>query len=137
MTLTRWSSVASRTAASNSSGIGGTIVLSRSGRVRVIVAIGPSVLYSSVSKLTLTIPSLVDMSGAVDRAGRIAVFMASTGGPMGDRWFTEEELREMSRPTMDRAIEALDRGDLDAARALCEEMKHEWRYLHDLMVEGI
>ena len=43
----------------------------------------------------------------------------------------------MSRPTMDRAIEALDRGDVDAARALCEEMKHEWRYLHDLMVEGI
>ena len=23
------------------------------------------------------------------------------------------------------------------ARALCEQMKHEWRYLHDLMVEGI
>ena len=44
----------------------------------------------------------------------------------------------MSRPTMDRAIEALDRGDLsEGARALCEEMKHEWRYLHDLMVEGI
>ena len=56
---------------------------------------------------------------------------------MGERWFTEEELAEMSRPTMDRAIEALDRGDLDEARSLCEAMKHEWRYLHDLMVEGI
>ena len=43
----------------------------------------------------------------------------------------------MSRPTMDRAIEALDRGDMEEARALCEQMKHEWRYLHDLMVEGI
>src|SRR5436190_21055650 len=56
---------------------------------------------------------------------------------MADRWFTDEELHEMSRPTMDRAIEALDRGDLDRARALCEAMKHEWRSLHDLMVEGI
>ena len=56
---------------------------------------------------------------------------------MAERWFSEEELEQMSRPTMDRAIEALDRGDIDAARALCEEMKHEWRYLHDLMAEGI
>src|SRR3954468_18220417 len=56
---------------------------------------------------------------------------------MAERWFTDEELQEMSRPTMDRAIEALDRGDVDTARALCEAMKHEWRSLHDLMVEGI
>jgi hypothetical protein len=56
---------------------------------------------------------------------------------MAERWFTDEELREMSRPTMDRAIEAIDRGDLDEARALCQAMKHEWRSLHDLMVEGI
>ncbi len=56
---------------------------------------------------------------------------------MGERWFTDEELHEMSRPTMDRAIEAIDRGDLDEARALCEAMKHEWRSLHDLMVEGV
>src|SRR2546423_11382146 len=56
---------------------------------------------------------------------------------MGERWFSEDELEQMSRPTMDRAIDALDRGDVDEARELCEEMKHEWRYLHDLMVEGI
>src|SRR3954466_15780248 len=56
---------------------------------------------------------------------------------MAERWFTDEELREMSRPTMDRAIEALDRGNTETARALCEAMKHEWRSLHDLMVEGI
>ena len=43
----------------------------------------------------------------------------------------------MARPTMDRAIEALDRGDTDGARALCEEMKDEWRYLHDLMAGGL
>ena len=53
------------------------------------------------------------------------------------RWFAEEELRDMSRPTMDRAIEALDRGDVDAARELCEEMKHEWRFMHDLMAGGL
>ena len=56
---------------------------------------------------------------------------------MGERWFSDEELGEMSRPTMDRAIEALDRGDVEAARRLCEEMKHEWRFLHDMMVDGI
>ena len=56
---------------------------------------------------------------------------------MGEQWFSEEELEEMSRPTMDRAIEAIDRGDLDQARALCGAMKHEWRSLHDLMVDGI
>jgi len=56
---------------------------------------------------------------------------------MTERWFSDEELKQMSRPTMDRAIEALDRGDVQTARTLCEEMKHEWRYLHDMMVEGI
>src|SRR5439155_3818951 len=56
---------------------------------------------------------------------------------MSERWFSDEELGELSRPTMDRAIEALDRGDSEGARELCEEMKHEWRLLHDIMVEGV
>jgi hypothetical protein len=43
ITFTAWSRVACLIAASHSSGIGGTIVLSRSGRFRVIVATGPSV----------------------------------------------------------------------------------------------
>ncbi|MEA2480579.1 MAG: hypothetical protein QOJ07_2501, partial [Thermoleophilaceae bacterium] len=30
---------------------------------------------------------------------------------MSERWFDQDELYELSRPTMDRAIEALDRGD--------------------------
>ena len=34
------------------------------------------------------------------------------GGDMAERWFSEDELREMSRPTMDRAIEAIEAGDL-------------------------
>src|ERR1700745_4425854 len=56
---------------------------------------------------------------------------------MTERWFSDQELAEMARPTMDRASEGLDRGDTDGARALCEEMKHEWRYLHDLMARGL
>src|SRR5919112_692761 len=55
---------------------------------------------------------------------------------MADRWFSEEELRELSRPTMDRAIEALDAGDVAGARALCEAMKYEWLMLHDLYAAG-
>ena len=38
---------------------------------------------------------------------------------------------------MDRVIEAIDAGDLEGAKRLCEEMKHEWRFLHDMMVDGI
>ena len=38
---------------------------------------------------------------------------------------------------MDRAIEAIDAGDLEAARRLCAEMKHEWQMLHDLMAGGV
>ena len=54
-----------------------------------------------------------------------------------ERWFSPHELAEMSRPTMDRAIEALDRGDVDEARQLCEAMRYEWRFLHDLMAESM
>src|SRR5262245_36224746 len=55
---------------------------------------------------------------------------------MGERWFTEEELGQMSRPTMDRAVEAIDGGDAEAAKALCEAMKHESQFMHDLLVDG-
>jgi hypothetical protein len=55
---------------------------------------------------------------------------------VSERWFTDEELREMSRPTMDRAIEALDAGDVAEARRLCEAMKYEWLMLHDLYATG-
>src|SRR3954470_16278401 len=56
---------------------------------------------------------------------------------MTDRWFTDDELSELSRPTMDRAIEALDAGDVETARALCEAMKSEWLMLHDLYTHGV
>jgi hypothetical protein len=56
---------------------------------------------------------------------------------MGERWFSDEELATMSRPTMDRAIEAIDAGDPDAAKQLCESMKHESQFMHDLLVDGM
>ncbi len=56
---------------------------------------------------------------------------------MGERWFEEQELREMSRPTMERIVEAIDAGDLDAARRLAREGQGEWLMLHDLMAESI
>jgi len=43
----------------------------------------------------------------------------------------------MCLPTMDRAIQALEDGDLTRAKKLCEEMRHEWRFLHDLMAESM
>jgi hypothetical protein len=56
---------------------------------------------------------------------------------MSERWFSEEELSQMSRPTMERAIEAIDRGDAEEAKRLCEEMKHESQFMHDLLVDGV
>ncbi|HVS28681.1 MAG TPA: hypothetical protein VHE14_03965 [Solirubrobacteraceae bacterium] len=56
---------------------------------------------------------------------------------MSDRWFSDEELTQLSRPTMDRAIEAIDAGDSETARRLCTEMKSEWLMLHDLMAGSV
>ncbi len=56
---------------------------------------------------------------------------------MSERWFSDRELAEMSRPTMDRAIEAIDRDDLEEAKRLCEEMKPESQFMHDLLVDGV
>src|SRR5438552_9603625 len=77
----------------------------------------------------------------VTSALRVSVTMVprspSKEWTMTDRWFSEHELEQLSRPTMDRALEALDRGDLDVVRRLCSEMKHEWQMLHDLMASGL
>ena len=54
-----------------------------------------------------------------------------------ERWFDPEELHEMSRPTMDRAIEAIEAGDTERALELCRGMRYEWRFLHDLMAESL
>ena len=56
---------------------------------------------------------------------------------MSERWFEPEELEQLSRPTMDRAIEAIEAGDLEEAKRLCTSMKREWLMLHDLMAESV
>ena len=56
---------------------------------------------------------------------------------MAERWFSDEELEQLSRPTMDRAIEAIDAGDGEEAKRRCEEMKHESQFMHDLLVDGV
>ena len=43
----------------------------------------------------------------------------------------------MSRPTMERAIEAIEAGDLEEAKRLCEAMKWESQFMHDLLVDGV
>jgi hypothetical protein len=53
------------------------------------------------------------------------------------RWFSDDELAAMSRPTMERAIEAIDRGELEEAKRLCEEMKWEGQFMHDMLIDGI
>jgi hypothetical protein len=54
-----------------------------------------------------------------------------------ERWFSDEELELMSQPTMDRAIAAIEAGDNELALELCKGMRHEWRFLHDLMAESM
>src|SRR5215217_6409493 len=56
MTLIAGSCSARPTAASTSSGIGGTMVFKSSGRLRVMVATGASVVYSRVWKLGMPAP---------------------------------------------------------------------------------
>ena len=43
----------------------------------------------------------------------------------------------MSRPTMERAIEAIEPASRRGRSELCEEMKHESQFMHDLLVDGI
>jgi len=54
-----------------------------------------------------------------------------------ERWFTDDELDEMARPTMEVAIEAIDRGDTDTAKELCERERHESQFMHDMLVDGM
>ena len=54
---------------------------------------------------------------------------------MTDRWFSQEELAQLSRPTMDRAIEAIDAGDLREAARQCPGIGVIVRQPVDMMVE--
>ena len=50
------------------------------------------------------------------------------------RYFSDEELREMSRPTPDRIKEKIQANDLRGATSLCRGVRDEFLFLHDLYV---
>src|SRR5258708_21520445 len=89
------------------------------------------------SAIAAPMPRAAPVTSALAPAVTIVRERSSKEGTMTDRWFSDEQLEQLSRPTMDRAIEAIDAGDLDGARRLCAEMKHEWQMLHDLMAAGV
>ena len=49
----------------------------------------------------------------------------------GNRLFTDEELREMGRRTLDVAQEAIEQGDKQKAKELVQRMYKEFNHLHD------
>ncbi len=48
-----------------------------------------------------------------------------------NRIFTDEELKEMSRRTLDVLQEAIEKGDMAKAKELAQRMYEEFNYLHD------
>ena len=59
------------------------------------------------------IPRAAPVTSALRRLGHNGLPTIIEEGTMTDRWFSEEELEQLSRPTMDRAIEAIDAGELE------------------------
>ncbi len=51
---------------------------------------------------------------------------------MSDRLFSDDELREMEKRTLDRLLEAIDAGDADKARKVAQRMYNEFLSMHDL-----
>ena len=51
---------------------------------------------------------------------------------MADRFFTDEELGEMGRRTVDRLTDAIDAGDTQTAKKLAQRMYNEFLSMHDL-----
>jgi hypothetical protein len=51
---------------------------------------------------------------------------------MNERLFSEEELREMEKRTVDRLKEAIDAGDPERAKQIAERMYTEFVSMHDL-----
>lgn len=51
---------------------------------------------------------------------------------MEERFFTDEELREMERRTVDRLTDAIDSGDAEKAKKLARRMYNEFLSMHDL-----
>ena len=51
---------------------------------------------------------------------------------MAERFFTEDELREMERRTVDRLTDAIDAGDGEKAKKIARRMYNEFLAMHDL-----
>src|SRR5215510_7277952 len=51
---------------------------------------------------------------------------------MQERLFSEAELREMEKRTVDRLAEAIDAGDADKAKQIAKRMYNEFLSMHDL-----
>ncbi len=51
---------------------------------------------------------------------------------MQERFFSEEELREMERRTVDRLTDAIDAGDVAQAKKIAQRMYNEFLSMHDL-----
>jgi hypothetical protein len=50
------------------------------------------------------------------------------------RYYSEDQLTQMTRPTTERIRESLQNGDLREAKRLCRDVKDEFMFLHDLYV---
>ena len=51
---------------------------------------------------------------------------------MAERFFSEDELREMEKRTVDRLTEAIDSGDSEKAKKIAKRMYNEFLSMHDL-----
>ena len=51
---------------------------------------------------------------------------------MSERFFSEEEIREMGKRTVDRLTEAIDAGDAEQAKKIANRMYNEFLGMHDL-----
>ncbi|MFA4837168.1 MAG: hypothetical protein WC749_14015 [Dehalococcoidia bacterium] len=56
---------------------------------------------------------------------------------MADRFFTEEELKEMGARTLDLLTEAIESGDSGKAKSLANRMHKESEFMHDLYMNWI
>jgi hypothetical protein len=55
----------------------------------------------------------------------------------GDRIFTDEELQNMGKRTLDLLLEKLDSGDVEVAGKLAQQMYNEFLGMHDLYRDWI
>ena len=53
------------------------------------------------------------------------------------RIFSDDELREMGRRSLDRVLEAIDAGDPEEAKRLAQRMSNEFVSMHDLYRDWI